>query len=173
MRFRRAKVINPFRTFRGLMIRCGRSVAATSTFFSILGALKKTTKLPAQMAFNKFLTKIKPFVSTRPKKVGGKVARMPYRVLAGTEDLIGLQWFNTAARKRVENGIYTRFKLEALDSVNGRGATLRKKEDAHSEVQHNRFQIKVPKKQFRLGMVKRGPVRFKRVGARKITKFRV
>jgi len=169
MRLKRNKVVNPYRTFRGLMIRCGRSVAATSTFFSILGALKKATQTPAPIAFNRFLAKVKPFVSVRPKKIAGKVARTPYRVLPGTEDLVGLQWFNKIVRKRAEKGIYKKFKLEALDAIKNRGATLKRKEDAYLEAQTNRFQIRAPKRQFK--PVAKNLRRFAKRGGKKINKF--
>jgi len=140
---------NIYSIFRGAMIRCGRSVAATKTFLGVLSDLKAITKMEdPKVLFDQTIQKIKPIISVRSYRVAGSVVKIPYRVSPGLEERVAVRWFDENARKRPGHGIYRHVRNEFVDAYNNRGSTFKRKQDVYNQVFANQPQLRFIKERF-------------------------
>ena len=69
---------------------------------------------------------------------GGATYQVPVEVRAGRAQALAYRWLIGNARKRSEKTMTERLAQELLDAANGRGATIKKREDTHKMAEANR-----------------------------------
>jgi small subunit ribosomal protein S7 len=88
--------------------------------------------------FTDALANVRPTVEVRSRRVGGATYQVPTEVPAGRAQALSIRWVIRAARARAEKTMEERLAAEILDAASGKGASVKKKEDAHKMAEANR-----------------------------------
>jgi small subunit ribosomal protein S7 len=120
-----------------IMLQGKKSVAERIVYgaFDIIGG--KTGKDPLEV-FNDALDKVKPSVEVRSRRVGGATYQVPVEVRESRRQALAIRWLVNAVRARSERTSRERMAAELLDAINGRGASVKKREDTHKMAEANR-----------------------------------
>ncbi len=120
-----------------LMLK-GKKGVAERLFFGALERLEgKADDKPLEI-FLKALGKAKPLVRVKARRVGGSTYQVPIEVREDEGVAIGSRWLIEHARKRGGRSMVDRLANELLDTYNGTGATLKKREDVHRMAEANK-----------------------------------
>lgn len=87
--------------------------------------------------FEKALENVKPTVEVKSRRVGGATYQVPVEVRHERSTALAMRWIVSAARARNEKGMTMRLASELLDAYEGRGASVKKKEDTHKMAKAN------------------------------------
>jgi len=88
--------------------------------------------------FHDALTNVRPAVEVRSRRVGGATYQVPTEVRPDRAQALAIRWLITNARKRSEKTMTERLSAELLDASNGRGASVKKREDTHKMAEANK-----------------------------------
>ena len=88
--------------------------------------------------FEEALEALKPAVEVKSRRVGGATYQVPVEVRPSRRSALAMRWLVDAARKRGAKTMALRLAGEILDVSEGKGASLRKKEDVHRMAEANR-----------------------------------
>jgi len=70
--------------------------------------------------------------------VGGANYQVPVEVNADRRTSLAIRWILTYSRSRGEKGMIDKLANELLDAANGRGSSIKKKEDVHRMAEANK-----------------------------------
>ena len=120
-----------------LMIDGKKSVAERIVYNAFDRVEDRLKKAPVEV-FHEALDNIKPSVEVRSRRVGGATYQVPVEVRPERREALAIRWLITASRNRNENTMEERLAGELADAVNGRGAAVKKREDAHKMADANK-----------------------------------
>ena len=81
---------------------------------------------------------VKPTLEVKPKRVGGATYQVPMEVNSRRSTALGIRWIVNFSRARKEKTMAERLANEILDSSNGLGASVKKREDVFKMAEANR-----------------------------------
>jgi small subunit ribosomal protein S7 len=87
--------------------------------------------------FEQALNNIKPTVEVKSRRVGGATYQVPVEVRPARSTALAMRWLVSAARSRNEKGMTLRLAAEMFDAYEGRGTSVKKKEDTHKMAKAN------------------------------------
>ncbi len=89
--------------------------------------------------FQQAIDRVKPKVEVRSRRVGGATYQIPCEVKSARGTALAMRWIIQSARLRHEKGMEARLLGELGDILteNGKGASVKKKEDSHRMAQAN------------------------------------
>ena len=116
----------------------GKKGAAERIFYSALDTLGEKTNEEAISAFEKAIENVKPQTEVKSRRVGGATYQVPMDVRPERQVSLAIRWLITYSRQRGEKGMVAKLSAELLDAYNGRGGSVRKKEDVHRMAEANR-----------------------------------
>lgn len=120
-----------------LMYDGKRSVAESIVY----GALDRTHGKNGKSSldiFHEALTNVRPLVEVRSRRVGGATYQVPVEVRNDRAQALAIRWLIAYSRKRSEKDMVSKLSAEILDASNGRGASVKKREDTHKMAEANR-----------------------------------
>lgn len=120
------------------LMKDGKKSAAESIVYGALDLVKARTGQDALQVFHDGLDKVKPAVEVRSRRVGGATYQVPVEVREERRQALAIRWIIEAARKRSEKTMRERLAGELLDSLNGRGGAVKKREDTHRMADANK-----------------------------------
>lgn len=85
----------------------------------------------------KVLDNVRPTVEVRSRRVGGATYQIPVEVRAERGMALAMRWLIQAARARSEKGMVLRLAGEFLDAIEGKGNSIKKREDTHRMAKAN------------------------------------
>lgn len=88
--------------------------------------------------FHEALTNVRPLVEVRSRRVGGATYQVPVEVRNDRAQALAIRWLISYSRKRSEKDMIAKLSAELLDASNGRGASVKKREDTHKMAEANR-----------------------------------
>jgi small subunit ribosomal protein S7 len=89
-------------------------------------------------SFEKSLENIAPLVEVKSRRVGGATYQVPVEVRPERQISLGMRWLIDASRKRKEKSMDLRLGAEIMDSLEGRGSAVKKREDTHKMAEANK-----------------------------------
>ena len=89
-------------------------------------------------AFKKAVENCKPALEVRSRRIGGATYQVPSDVRPSRRLALAIRWLTAAARARKGKTMSDRLAAELADAYNGRGASVKKKEDLHRMAESNR-----------------------------------
>ncbi len=107
----------------------------------VYGALDKIHGHQGKESINLFkdaLENVKPLLEVRSRRVGGATYQVPTEVKVNRAQALAFRWLIGASRKRSEKTMVDRLAAELLDASNGRGTSVKKREDTHKMAEANR-----------------------------------
>ena len=107
----------------------GKKSLAQSIFYEALDIIEEKSKQDPLAIFRKAMENSKPVVEVKSRRVGGSTYQVPTEVRPNRRQALGIRWIIGFARQRGEKSMATKLAGEFLDAANGRGATMKKKDD--------------------------------------------
>jgi len=114
-----------------------KSVAERIVYGALDKVAEKTKENPVE-AFEKALEALRPMVEVKSRRVGGATYQVPVEVRPNRRTALAMRWMVDAARKRGEKSMPLRLAGEILDSIEGKGAAIKKREDVHRMAEANK-----------------------------------
>ena len=103
--------------------------------FDIIG--EKTNESPL-VVFEKAIDNAKPVIEVKSRRVGGSTYQVPTEIRMSRRTALCIRWIIDFARKRSEKSMANKLAGELMDAANGRGASIKKKEDTHKMAEANK-----------------------------------
>lgn len=126
-----AKLINK-------VMKDGKKSLAEKIVYKAFDLIKEKTGEHPLTIFKKAIDNVKPVLEVRPRRVGGATYQVPIEVPEHRQISLALRWIVQFARERGERTMIERLANEIIDAYNGRGASVKKKEDTHKMAEANR-----------------------------------
>lgn len=104
----------------------GKKSIARNIVYTAVEQVAKKTSLEEADAFDKVMSKIKPMVEVRSRRVGGATYQIPVEVKPDRQITLAMRWLKAAAAKRSEKGMGARLAAEMLEALEGRGEAVKK-----------------------------------------------
>lgn len=116
----------------------GKKSVAESIVYGALDRMQGKGGKNALELFHDAMGNVKPAVEVRSRRVGGATYQVPVEVRPDRAQALAIRWIITNARKRSEKTMTERLSAELLDAANGRGASVKKRDDTHKMAEANK-----------------------------------
>ena len=121
----------------GLMWK-GKKSVAEQIFYGAMTKLAEKSGEEALKMFKKALDAVAPALEVKSRRIGGATYQVPLEVSRDRRNTLAIRWIVTNARGRSEKTMEDRLVGELLDSANGRGGAMKKKDDVHRMAEANK-----------------------------------
>ncbi|MEO7672567.1 MAG: 30S ribosomal protein S7 [Pyrinomonadaceae bacterium] len=121
----------------GLMWQ-GKKSVAEQIFYGAMTKLAEKTGEDALKMFKGAIDSVAPTLEVKSRRIGGATYQVPLEVTRDRRNTLAIRWIVTNARNRSEKTMEDRLVGELLDSVNGRGGAMKKKDDVHRMAEANK-----------------------------------
>ena len=81
---------------------------------------------------------VRPTLEVKPKRVGGATYQVPMEVNSRRATTLAIRWLVTFSRARKEKTMAERLAHEIMDSANGVGSSVKRREDLFKMAEANR-----------------------------------
>ena len=88
--------------------------------------------------FHEALGNVRPSLEVRSRRVGGATYQVPVEVRSDRAQALAIRWLIINSRKRSEKDMTAKLSSELLDASQGRGASVKKRDDTHKMAEANR-----------------------------------
>jgi small subunit ribosomal protein S7 len=120
------------------LMKKGKKSTAQSLLYGSFDIIQDRTKQDPLNVFHKAVDNSKPVVEVKSRRVGGSTYQVPTEVRPARRQALGIRWLISFARQRGEKTMAGKLAGELIDAANGRGATIKKKEDTHRMAEANK-----------------------------------
>jgi len=120
-----------------LMLSGKKSVAENIIYGAFTQIQTKTGKDPLEV-FAAAIGNCKPMVEVKSRRVGGANYQVPVEVRPIRRMALSMRWLREAANKRGEKSMSLRLAGELLDSAEGRGGAMKKRDEVHRMAEANK-----------------------------------
>jgi small subunit ribosomal protein S7 len=124
--------------FIASLMRDGKKSIAESLLYGAFDIISEKTNQDPLMVFEKALENVKPHIEVKSRRVGGSTYQVPTEIRPSRRTALGLRWVINFARGRGEKGFGAKLAGELMDAANGRGASVKKREDTHKMADANK-----------------------------------
>ena len=127
--------------FINMLMKSGKKSVAEGIVYDALETISERTGQPEDQAVEMLetaLDNIKPMVEVKSRRVGGSTYQVPTEIRPSRRTALGLRWVIGYARGRGEKGFGAKLAGELMDAANGRGASVKKREDTHKMADANK-----------------------------------
>ncbi len=124
--------------FINTFMRKGKKSLAEKICYNALKLVQERSKDDPLKVFKKAVDNIKPIVETKSRRVGGATYQVPVEVRPERKIALTLRWMVGFAAQRGEKTMSEKIAGEILDAAEGKGASIKKKEDMHKMAEANR-----------------------------------
>jgi small subunit ribosomal protein S7 len=124
--------------FVNRLMHGGKKSVATRVLYDSFDLIESRAKQPAIDVFERALQNVSPQVEVKPRRVGGSTYQVPVEVPSHRRLSLAMRWILTAARKRGGRSMSEKLAAEFMDAMNGQGAAVKRKDDAHRMAEANR-----------------------------------
>ena len=116
----------------------GKKSVAEQIVYGAFDVIEQKVKSDPLALFHEALDNVKPAVEVRSRRVGGATYQVPVEVRTDRAQALAIRWIIEQSRKRNEDTMVGRLSGELLDAANGRGASVKKREDTHRMAEANK-----------------------------------
>ena len=124
--------------FMNSLMKAGRKSVAENILYGAFALIESRSGGDPIKVFHDAIDNVKPTTEVRSRRVGGATYQIPIEVRAGRRQALAIRWIIGVCRKRGENTMIERFAGELMDEANGRGASVKKREDTHRMAEANK-----------------------------------
>jgi small subunit ribosomal protein S7 len=114
-----------------------KSVAERILYNAFENIRSKSSKDPLEV-FNQAINNVRPAVEVKSRRVGGANYQVPVEVRPVRRVALSMRWLREAAQKRPEKSMDARLASELMESAEGRGAAMKKREEVHRMAEANK-----------------------------------
>jgi small subunit ribosomal protein S7 len=116
----------------------GKKSVAEKIFYSAMEKIAEKTGDEPLKVFKRALDTVAPTLEVKSRRIGGATYQVPLEVSRDRRNTLAIRWIVSNARGRSEKTMEDRLVGELLDSTNGRGGAVKKKEDVHRMAEANK-----------------------------------
>jgi small subunit ribosomal protein S7 len=116
----------------------GKKSVAEKIFYGAMEKLGQKTGDEPLKVFKRALDTVAPALEVKSRRIGGATYQVPLEVSRDRRNTLAIRWIVSNARGRSEKTMEDRLVGELLDSMNGRGGAVKKKEDVHRMAEANK-----------------------------------
>jgi len=120
------------------LLRRGKKSTAERIFYGAISLIAERTKDDPLKVFEKALEQVKPLVEVKSRRVGGSTYQVPVEIRPDRRNALSIRWLINYAQGRGEKGMQAKLAGELLDASQGRGASVKKREDTHRMAEANK-----------------------------------
>ncbi|MBF0156493.1 MAG: 30S ribosomal protein S7 [Magnetococcales bacterium] len=124
--------------FMNCIMRDGKKALAERLLYGALEVIGQRTSEDPLKVFTDAVEKAKPAVEVRSRRVGGATYQVPVEVRVSRRQTLAIRWLVGFARQRGEKTMRERLAAELIEAANGRGATVKKRDDTHRMADANK-----------------------------------
>jgi len=124
--------------FINCMMWDGKKSVSERIFYEAMERIRSSTGEDPLPIFKKAVENAKPVVEVKSRRVGGANYQVPIEVRPNRRQSLALRWLIGNARSRSENRMADRLGNELLETAQGRGTTIKKKDDVHRMAEANK-----------------------------------
>ena len=121
----------------GMMLQ-GKKAVAESIFYGAMDKIAEKTGEEPLKVFKKAVETVAPSVEVKSRRIGGATYQVPLEVTRDRRNTLAIRWIVLNARNRSEKTMVDRLVGELLDSTQGRGGAMKKKDDVHRMAEANK-----------------------------------
>ena len=121
----------------GLM-KGGKKATAERIFYGALELIEQKTSEEPLKIFKKALSSVKPAVEVKSRRIGGATYQIPVEVRPNRRQSLAIRWIRDYARARNGKTMIDRLADELIDAANGRGGSVKKREDVYKMAEANK-----------------------------------
>ncbi len=116
----------------------GKKNVARAIVYEAMDILGGGDDQKAFLLFEKAISKIKPAVEVKSRRVGGGVYQIPVEVSSRRAVALTLRWLLKAAESRPDKTMGKRLAAELRDAAQSHGGAVKKRGDVHRMAEANR-----------------------------------
>jgi len=120
------------------IMKDGKKSVAESVLYDAFDMIEKKTNEEPLKIFERAIENVKPLIEVKSRRVGGSTYQIPTEIRPARKTALGIRWIIGFSRKRPEKGMSNKLAGEFLDAANGRGASVKKREDTHKMAEANK-----------------------------------
>jgi small subunit ribosomal protein S7 len=124
--------------FLNCVMRDGKKSTAETILYGAFDIMQDKTKESPLKLFEKAVDNVRPLIEVKSRRVGGSTYQVPTEIRPSRRTALGIRWIIGFARKRPEKGMTKKLAAEFMDAANGRGASVKKREDTHKMAEANK-----------------------------------
>jgi small subunit ribosomal protein S7 len=116
----------------------GKKSVAEAIFYSAMNKIGDRTGEEPLKIFKKAVDNVAPALEVKSRRIGGATYQVPLEVSRDRRNALAIRWIVANARNRSEKTMVDRLVGELLDSNQGRGGAVKKKDDVHRMAEANK-----------------------------------
>lgn len=116
----------------------GKKSVAEDIFYGAMERLAEKTGEEPLKVFKKAVDSVAPALEVKSRRIGGATYQVPLEVSRDRRNTLAIRWIVGNARNRSEKTMRDRLVGELLDSMQGRGGAMKKKDDVHRMAEANK-----------------------------------
>ena len=120
-----------------IMLR-GKKSTAEAILYGAFDIIESRYKEEPLEVFKRALENVKPRLEVKSRRVGGATYQVPVEVRPDRRVSLGMRWIRNSSRARSEKSMRERLAAELIDASQGRGTSVKKKEDTHKMAEANK-----------------------------------
>ncbi|WP_102126464.1 MULTISPECIES: 30S ribosomal protein S7 [Deinococcus] len=120
------------------IMRDGKKNLASRIFYGACRLVQERTGQEPLKVFKQAYDNVKPRVEVRSRRVGGSTYQVPVEVSVRRQQSLTLRWMLSATEGRPERTAIERLAGEIMDAAQGRGGSIKKKDDVERMAEANR-----------------------------------
>ncbi len=124
--------------FINKLIKDGKKSTAERILYKSFEIIEEKTKTDPLKVFKKAVENVKPVLEVKSRRVGGATYQVPVEVRPDRKLSLAIRWLVNYSRARSERTMAERLAAELMDAANGRGGSIKKKEDVHKMAEANK-----------------------------------
>ncbi len=124
--------------FTNVLMMQGKKSTAEKIVYGAFDIIEDRHKEDPLEIFRKALDQVKPRVEVKSRRVGGATYQVPVEVRAERRASLAMRWLVQYARKRGEKSMTERLAAEFIEAAQGRGHSVKKREDTHKMADANK-----------------------------------
>jgi small subunit ribosomal protein S7 len=120
-----------------IMVR-GKKSNAERIVYGAFDVIAERYKEDPIEIFRRALESVKPKVEVKSRRVGGATYQVPVEVRSDRRISLAMRWLCLYSRKRGEKSMTERLAAELVEASQGRGESVKKREDTHKMAEANK-----------------------------------
>lgn len=124
--------------FINYLMERGKKTVAQTILYRAFEIIKEKEKKDALQIFDQAIKKVGPSVEVRGKRVGGANYQVPFPVRDDRRFTLACRWILAATHALKGKPMANRLAQVLVDSANGEGPAVKKREDVHRMAEANK-----------------------------------
>jgi small subunit ribosomal protein S7 len=124
--------------FTNSLMADGKKAVAESIIYGAFDIIQARFKEEFVDVFRKALDNVKPKIEVKSRRVGGATYQVPVEVRPERRVALAMRWLVMYSRNRGEKTMRERLAAEFVDAAQGRGNSVKKRDDTHKMAEANK-----------------------------------